>query len=203
MLPEELDAKLCKTNLRSRISGAVINSTMIHGILMRLIKEDMLKYGQYLDVEVTESFVNLVYNILMRRRASTMSRPAIPRAAWEEIRFQFLHVKEHNIPEVQILNADQTPSKYTPTRYITMEVKGSNHVAIAGSNEKRPITLTLVESLSGEILPFQIIYQGKTHRCLSKDAKFPNGCNETHWSNEAETLDCLMMLLSLCRNYDI
>ena len=87
------------------------------------------------------------------------------------------------------------PSKYALTGNITMELKGSNHVGIAGSDDKRQITLTLVESQSGEILPFQIIYQGKTGRCLPKDAMFPNGfCisyNETHWNNEAETLQLL------------
>ena len=52
---------------------------------MGLIRADLLKYGQYLDFEV-RSFVNSVYKCLnMTRRASTTSRPAIPRAAWEEI----------------------------------------------------------------------------------------------------------------------
>ena len=91
------------------------------------------------DFEV-RSFVNSVYKRLnMTRQTSTMSRPAIPRAAWEEIRFQFLHkiaalVKEHNVPDVLILNADQTPSKYAPAE---------------NSDDKRQITLTLVESQSG------------------------------------------------------
>ena len=119
---------------------------------MGLIRSDLLKYGQYLDFEV-RSFVNSVYKRLnMTRRTSTTSRPAIPRAAWEEIWFQFLHaalVKEHNVPDVLILNADQTPSKYAPTGNITMELNDSNHVAIAGSDDKRQITLTLVESQSG------------------------------------------------------
>ena len=115
---------------------------------MGLIRADLLKYGQYLDFEVTLSFVNSVYKRLnMIRRASTMSRPAIPRAAWEEIQFQFRQkiaaiVKEHNVTDVLILNADQTTFKYAPTRNITVELKGSNHVAIAGSDDKRQITLT-------------------------------------------------------------
>ena len=49
-----------------------------------------------------------------------------------------------------------------------MELNDSNHVAIAGSDDKRQITLSLVESQSG-ILKY----------------------NETHWSNEAETLRLL------------
>ena len=96
----------------------------------------------------------------------------------------------HNVPDFLILNADQTPSRYALTGNINMELKGSNHVAIAGSDDK-----SLVESQSGEILPFHIIYQGKTAQCLPKDAKFPNGfCisyNETYWSNEAKTLQLL------------
>ena len=66
-----------------------------------------------------------------------------------------------------------------------MELKGSNHVAIAGSDDKRQITLTLVESQSGEILPFQIIYQGKIadvyQRMQSSQTDFVYH-NETHWS---------------------
>ena len=94
MLPEELDAKLCKTVLSLRISGAVINSTTIRGILIGLIRADLLKYGQYLDF-VVRSLVNSVYKRFnMTRRASTTSIPAILRAAWEEIRFQFLHVEK-------------------------------------------------------------------------------------------------------------
>ena len=133
MLQEELDAKLCKTVLSWRISGAVINSTTIRGILMGLIRADLLKYGQYLDFEVTRSFVNSVYKRLnMTRLASTTSRLEIPRAVWEEIRIQFLHkiaalVEKHNVPDVLILNADQTPG---PTGNITLELKGSNHVVL-------------------------------------------------------------------------
>ena len=60
MLPEELDAKLCKTILSLRISGDVINSTTIRDILIGLIRAAILKYGQYLDFEVTRSFVGLL-----------------------------------------------------------------------------------------------------------------------------------------------
>ena len=60
------------------------------------------------------------------------------------------------------------------------------------------ITLTLIETLTGEILPFKVIYQGKTERCLPKD-KYPDGFlvsfNEKHWSNEIETLRLLDELL--------
>ena len=47
--------------------------------------------------------------------------------------------------------------------------------------------MVLVCTLSGTLLPPQIIYQGKTNLCHAK-CKFPEGWNVTHsenyWSNE-------------------
>ena len=48
--------------------------------------------------------------------------------------------------------------------------------------------------LSGKILPFQLIYKGKTKRSIPS-SKFPEGfllsANPRHWSNEAETIKLL------------
>ena len=43
------------------------------------------------------------------------------------------------------------------------------------------------------MLPYQVIYAGKSERCLPKNAKdnennFVFSYNEKHWSNEVETL---------------
>ena len=61
-----------------------------------------------------------------------------------------------------------------PTANVTMVEKNSKHVARKGANDKRGITVTLGESLSGEILPMQLIYKGKTNRSLPS-VKFPAG----------------------------
>ena len=46
--------------------------------------------------------------------------------------------------------------------------------------------------MSGEILPMQLIYKGKTNRSLPS-VNFPAGFaltyNEKHWSNEKETIN--------------
>ena len=100
-------------------------------------------------------------------------------------------IVEGEIPDELILNVDQTPSKFVPTDNVTMTEKSSKHVSRKGSNDKRDITVTLAETLSGQILPFQLIYTGKTSRSLPH-VKFPAGfClsyNEKHWSNEAATI---------------
>ena len=57
-----------------------------------------------------------------------------------------------------------------------------------GKEDKRQITAVLGCSMSG---PFQLIYEGKTSRCLPS-YDFPEGfditCNATHWSNETTML---------------
>ena len=89
-----------------------------------------------------------------------------------------------------IINADQTPSKFVPTDNVTMAKKGEKHISRAGATDKRAITVTLCETLDGQILPFQLIYTWKTKRSLPS-VKFPRGfClsyNSKHWSNESET----------------
>ena len=72
-----------------------------------------------------------------------------------------------------------------------MAPKSVKHVAIAGLNDRRAITLTLTISLDGKMLPFQVIYGGKTKQSLPK-VKFPDGfslsVNEKHYSNKEEVI---------------
>ena len=64
------------------------------------------------------------------------------------------------------MNADQTPSKYVTTTNVTMAEQGTAHIPVEGGDDERAITV--IQSLSGKILPSQIIYNGKTERCLPK-----------------------------------
>ena len=79
-----------------------------------------------------------------------------------------------------------------------MAEKNSKHITKKGANDKRGITVTLAESMSGEILPMQLIYTGKTNRSLPA-IKFPAGFalsfNEKHWNNEKETLSLIKEIL--------
>ena len=73
-----------------------------------------------------------------------------------------------------------------------MATHGARSVLIKGLTDKRNITLTFAVSLTGEFLPMQIIYGGKTKASLPRGFVFPKGFslsqNPKHWSNEAETL---------------
>ena len=81
-------------------------------------------------------------------------------------------VEKYNIPTELILNSDQTPSKYVTVGRTTMAPSGSKRVAKAGNDDKRTITLTLTVTMSGRVLPFQIIYGGKTARSIPKRLYF-------------------------------
>ena len=132
----------------------------------------------YLEFQITEGWIQSLYRRMnLPRRMVTTSRPTLTRSIWLETRTQYLHdivhaVVSHNIPDELIINVDQTPSKYVPTADVTMAEKNSKHVARKGANDKRGITATLAESFSGEILPMQLIYKGKTNRSLPS-VEFP------------------------------
>ena len=113
------------------------------------------------------------------RRTVTTSRRVVTEALWTEIRTLFLYdistlVQTCNSPDEPIKNVDQTPSKHVPTSSAIMAEENSKHVPKQGADDKSAITLTLAETLSGDMLPLQMIYTGKTSRSLPT-AEFPEG----------------------------
>lgn len=68
-----------------------------------------------------------------------------------------------------------------------MAPEGSKRVEVAGIGDKRQITATFAGTLSGEFLPMQLLYQGKTDRCQAK-YDFPGSFHiyhsPNHWANE-------------------
>ena len=99
---------------------------------------------------------------------------------------------ENKIPPELVLNADQTPCSYVSVGRMTMAARNSLSVPIKGLTDKRNITLTFFITLSGQFLPMQVIYQGKTTASQPRGFKFPKGFsisqNPKHYSNEHETL---------------
>ena len=83
---------------------------------------------------------------------------------------------------------------------VTMAGTGSKHVSRKGRNDKHGITVTLSETITEKLLPFQLIYTGKT-ACSLPSVEFPNGfClsyNPKHWSNEYETINLLESIVDL------
>jgi len=71
-------------------------------------------------------------------------------------------VEMEEILQDLVLNWDQTAINYVPVSDWTMAKEGTHKVLIAGIDDKRQITLVLAASMTGKLLPLQIVYQGKT-----------------------------------------
>ena len=68
-----------------------------------------------------------------------------------------------------------------------MEQEGTKRVELLGKDDKRQLTALFAGSMSGDFLPVQLVYQGKTTKCLPS-FKFPVDWDITytnnHWCNE-------------------
>ena len=100
-------------------------------------------------------------------------------------------MEKNGIPSCLVINLDQTPLKYIPSARQTLAKKGVKSVSIAGSADKRSITGTFLITLEGHFLPMQLIYGGKTEKCLPR-FNFPESfslcANPKHFSNTAESI---------------
>ena len=146
------------------------------------------------DIESSHWAQSLFRRIGFRRRQATTSKLEIPEGALKGIKMLFHHdvvtkVAKFNIPDSLIINLEQTPTKYVPVGRTTLAKKNSQTVTIKGSTDKRTITTTFAMSIRGDFLPMQLIYGGKTKKCLpcfKFPEKFSLSYNETNYSNEKE-----------------
>ena len=64
--------------------------------------------------------------------------------------------------------------------------------------KKKQITGTFAITMSGQLLPMQLIYQGTMDCCLAKGVQFSNDWNVTntanHWSNELKAIQYFLVL---------
>ena len=67
---------------------------------------------------------------------------------------------------------------HVPPASWTIEVEGSKRVDLAGKDDKRQITACFAGTMEGDFLPPQLVYEGKTPRCLPQ-VDFPDGWHVT------------------------
>ena len=91
---------------------------------------------------------------------------------FKEVKAKFLArvrkvAHQHQVIPRLIINWDQTGLNVVPASAWTMEEEGSTRVPIVGLGDKRQITATVVVSMSGEMLPMQILYAEMTELTMS------------------------------------
>ena len=197
----ELDGKLIRFLKGIRGRGGVIN---IH--VAQALFDCNTSLTHLANFDMPHSWVHSIYKRMgYKARAGTTSRPPVPFGLFSESRFEYLSsiletVKQYAILPQLIFNADQTPCSYVSVGKMTMAKKGDKSIPIKGLTDKRNITLTFVVSFTGEFLPMQIIYGGKTNRSQPRRIEFSKGFNVTqnprHWSNEEETIKFIKHIIN-------
>ena len=194
----QLDSMVQTYILAQSNRGCVINTSIANATARALTKKYPQAIGN-IGFESSSWARSLFHRMGFVKRRKTSSKVEIPDAARKEIEFLFHHeivsyVEKFKIPPSLVLNLDQTPLKYVPVSQETMARRGSTSVTVEGSNDKRMITGTFAITLSGNFLPVQLIYAGKTTQSIPKIAfpdSFSLSANPTHFSNTEESLKFL------------
>ena len=166
------------------------------GVITARNRSVLLKYGGHIKLGRPWAVSILRRMGFVQRRESTQTKAKLSDQQISRMKQTYLTqvsgmVKAHKIPPELVINWDQAGVKLIPSQSWTMEEQGSTRVEIAGINDKRQITLTLAGSMSGELLPLQLLYQGKTTRChpqYSYPTEFDVWHTPNHWANEETTL---------------
>ena len=194
LVGEDVEGQVREFIKESRATGSVVNTTVVIAAATGIVKAKdpsiLLENGGYLDLSKEWAQRLMSRMGLVKRKGSTAAK--ITAESFDRLKEQFLTdietiSKFENIPKELVINWDQTAVKYVPVSNWTQEFKGSKRVPIVGIDDKRQITATLTVTATGDMLPAQVKYGGKTPACLP-NVTFPTGWHITytpnHWANE-------------------
>lgn len=192
------------TKLRN--AGAPISVVTARGIMLAMILErapEILEkeFSDGSKFRASETFVRQWLHKQMHWsiRKATRTAQKLPED-WEDkceksaLRKAHL-IKKYDIPAELFINADQTQMVYAPGDKMTWAETGTSQVSLLRNEEKRAFTVVVGVAASGEALPFQAVYKGKSDvSCPSNDSpffeeateagiKFVFSGTDTYWSN--------------------
>jgi tellurite resistance protein len=204
-LSEELNRELMSYIRAIREAGGIINTAIViaaaTGMLQKRDPMSLECNGGHITLKKGWAKYFLGKMNYVKRKATTKSKLTVQ--GFEELKQQYLLdikavVDMEEIPHDLIINWDQTGINYVPVSQWTMTKEGSKRVEIVGVNDKRQITAVFAGSLAGDFLPVQLVYQGKTKKCLPC-VEFPANWHVTatpnHWCNEVTTLDYVQKII--------
>ena len=181
-----------------RRAGGIVNRAIIIAAATGIVQHNnpaMLR-AQGGSIELGKKWAD---SILLRmglvERKATKSAKKVP-PDFADIKQAFLqrvteNVRENKVPPELVINWDQTGTKFVPTSQWTLAEQGAKQVDVTGLDDKRDMTALLACTLSGSLLPPQLIYAGKTTKCHPV-VDFPAGWDiwhsDSHWSTEKTML---------------
>ena len=190
---EELDKQVRGYTRYLREHGAVVNSVVVmefaESIVMNTDANLLACDGE--GINFTKDWAKSLLRMgMVKRRASSNSTVNVKEfdVLKEEFMLSIRNVMNlEDISPALIINWDQTGIQYVPISNWTTETKGTKQIEVAGKDDKRQITAAFGASMEGDFLAVQLVYQGKTTRCLPQ-VEFPANWHVTysknHYSNE-------------------
>ena len=157
----------------TRAAGTAISCSIVMAIGNGIVRSNSLTLleGNRGFLELTEDWARGVIKSMNWTKRKGITRKIKPSKQFlleEKLTFQKKIsgvIFERYIPKELIISLDQTPLSHVTGKY-TFDVKDVKTVPIKGIDDKRQITATFAISMSGEFLPIQLIYEGKTKRCF-------------------------------------
>ena len=163
-LENTIKVRLLKMREKSNIGIADIRAVMC--AIIKKEQPDLLH-----EISLSSSFISLWARVKLnwRIRRGTTAQSKLP-IDWHEqgatmIKRLAILIKQENIRDRSlIINFDQTGIHLVPHNSYTYDKKGAREVQTYGKDDKRQIT-AVVASADGQLLPLQLIFQGKTNQC--------------------------------------
>ena len=190
----ELDTAIQDYLKSLRLAGGVVNTIITlgaaEGIISARYPGKLQRNGGDLCIGKDWAKSLMLRMGYVKRKVSNAGKVLV--ADFEGLKEQFLadtaaEIIMNDIPAELVINWDQTGLKIIPTGDWTMHRSGEKVIPIVGSDDKREITAVLAATATGQCLPPQLLYKGKTQRCHPVVA-FPTGWDiwhsSNHWSNE-------------------
>ncbi|KAK3251732.1 hypothetical protein CYMTET_38934 [Cymbomonas tetramitiformis] len=193
--------QVVKKHLAAGLPG---NATVISSLIRSLVaREDPSSLSSKFTVSPSWTYAFLHSEDMVARRATTNRKePNDWEFQFERQILRIAHiVRLYNIPPALVIGFDHSGFQILPLKNTTWAERGSSVVPMIGLDDMRQITGVVVEALGdnfeGLVVGMQLVYQGKTDRCLpdrehrAKDmfSDFIFGYTYNHWADEDTNVD--------------
>lgn len=96
---------------------------------------------------------------------------------------------KYNVPPDLVINGDETAVRFVNLSNRTFNKKGARKVCLSGiGKDKAQITVTLFVTEVGNVLPYQMIFEGKTKK-VHPTHSMPDGCFWDHTTSHWESVE--------------
>ena len=171
-----LDEKVQQYIKALRKAGTPVNARVVLAATEGIVKATdcilLFKNGGHIKLSLDWAYSLLRRMGFVKRKATTKARTALTQEEFAAVKKCYLWqikkaVKDGKIPPELVINWDQTGKNVAPSSQWTQAEKGATRVEIAGARDKCQITVTIAGTLSGKLLPFQILCEGKRRKDLT------------------------------------